>query len=865
MNNKDVSRYYHKNIESKWQREWKKLNLYKTSIHNASKPYYNLMMYPYPSAEGLHVGNVYAFVGSDIHGRFQQMQGFDVFEPIGFDSGGIHSENFAIKMGVHPRIMTKRNIANFTKQLQKIGNMFDWDHTVDAMNPDYYRWTQWIFVQLFKAGLAYNKNSAVTWCPSCKTTVSDEQTEIKNGVTVCERCQTPIERKQMKQWFFKITDYAQKLLDNTVKLNWTKKVISTQRNWIGKSEGINIKYKIEDSDQEIICFTTRPETNFGATFIVIAPEHHLVSKITALSEKNKVDAYIKKSLSKTELERIAEGQQKTGVFTGSYAINNLNGRKLPIWISDFVLASVGTGAVVGVPGHDIRDFQFAQSFNIPIIRVVVGNDGDRSAITVATQVQEDDGNMVNSEFLDGLEINQAKKTIIDYLERKGWGTRKVHYKLRDWNISRQRYWGPPIPMIYCDKCAQNNLSWFDTKEAKELNRKISDIRDVSGWYPVPDNSLPVLLPDINDYLPDGSGIAPLARHPEFYQVKCPHCGADAKRETDVSDTFMDSSWYFLRYPSTAGGDVDIKDSIKSPFDIDITKKWLPVDQYCGGAEHSVLHLMYSRFITMVLHDLGFLDFEEPFPNFYAHGLLIKDGAKMSKSKGNVVNPDEYIDQYGIDVLRLYLSFMGPYADGGDFRDNGIAGMQRFVQRIWINFHRWQGLDITDIKTIKILEQAKHLAIWKVTNGIRKFKYNTSIAALMELMNKLEEGSKKLAVSKTNNFSQIIDTFLLLLAPFAPHISEELWQLYKTSASIVSIHKQRWPIFNEEKMKSEYVTVIIQVNGKLRATIDVTEEVAQNEKKLIIESKRDEKILKYLKGQNIKREIVVLGKLVNFVI
>jgi len=866
MNNKDIPEYNHKSIELQWQEKWQKSGLYKTPIQNASKPYYNLMMYPYPSAEGLHVGNVYAFVGSDIHGRFQRMQGYDVFEPIGFDSGGIHSENFAIKMGVHPRIMTEKNIANFTKQLKKIGNMFDWDHSVDVMDPNYYRWTQWVFTQLFKAGLAYKKDSAVTWCPGCKTTISDEQTEIINEITVCERCKTPIERKQMKQWFFRITDYAQRLLDNTGKLNWTSKVINTQRNWIGRSEGINIIYEVENSNEKIICFTTRPDTNFGATFIVLAPEHPAIPRITAPSAKNKVDLYVKKSLSKTELERIAEGTKKTGVFTGSYVINKLNGLKLPIWVSDFVLGNVGTGAVVGVPGHDIRDFQFAQVFNIPITRVVVGKDGDKSAITKAEQVQESEGLMINSQFLDGLDIHKATQVIMDYLEEKGWGKRQIHYKLRDWNISRQRYWGPPIPMIYCEACAKNKKSWFNTEEAKYFNNKFSNLSEDYGWFPVPDELLPVLLPDINDYLPDGSGKAPLARHLEFYQTKCPYCGGKAIRETDVSDTFMDSSWYFLRYPSTAGGDIDAKVSNKAPFDTVITKKWLPVSQYCGGAEHSVLHLMYSRFITMVLHDLRYLDFEEPFPNFYAHGLLIKDGAKMSKSRGNVVNPDDYIEKYGTDVLRLYLSFMGPYGDGGDFRDSGIAGMQRFVKRIWRNFYQWQDLDVTDKSVYDQLERMMHISIWKVTRGIKNFKYNTSIAALMEFMNKLEENAPFYILSKTKNnkLANITETFLLLLAPLAPHISEQLWHLHKDSDSNSSVHLQSWPIYIEDKMKSQTTIIAIQINGKLRATIEVPTQIAMDKAKLISLSKKHKSVVKYLDGKKIIREIVIPLKLVNYV-
>jgi len=822
MDKNKKNTFNHQQIENKWQDKWQALGLYKTDLSQDKKPYFNLMMYPYPSAEGLHVGNMYAFTGSDIWGRFMRMQGFNVFEPIGVDSGGIHSENFAIKMGVHPKKMVKKNVANFKKQLHKIGNMFDWSHFIDVMQPEYYKWTQWIFTELFKAGLAEKKESLVTWCSACKTTLSDEQTEIKGDKTVCERCKHEVEKKKMKQWFFKITKYADKLLDNAKNLDWSDKVKIAQVNWIGRSEGIDISYKIEGSDKKVVCFTTRPDTNFGATFIVLAPENPLIDQITTKDNKLAVGAYIKQALNKSEQERIAEGKEKSGVFTGAYAINNLNGKKLPIWVSDFVLYHVGTGAVVGVPGHDKRDFEFATKFGIKVIRVVVASDGDESEITKVEQVQEEEGTMINSEFLNGMDIHKATVKVMDYLAKKGWGKKRTAYKLRDWCISRQRYWGPPIPMIKCDVC---------------------------GWVPVPKKDLPVLLPDIDDYLPDGSGKSPLARHPEFYKVKCPKCGKNAKRETDVSDTFLDSSWYFLRYPST-----ELK---TDPF----TKSsaWLPVHKYIGGAEHSVLHLMYSRFLTMALYDMGYLDFEEPFTSFYAHGLIIKDGAKMSKSKGNVVNPDEYISRYGADALRCYLMFLGPLSQGGDFRDTGMRGMKRWLDRVWrlcVKENKKGG------NKNKELLFVKNKAVKKATNGIKRYKYNTSIAAGMEYVNFLEK--------QIDLFEDDIKTLLLLLAPFAPHMTDELWSKlhgFKSDSWQLSnsIHIKDWPVWDKQYLIQDEVAIVVQINGKKRDVVLVASDEIKDKDKVITLVKQSDRVQTYLKNKKVKREVYVEGKLVNLVV
>jgi len=817
-------------IESKWRKFWEEKAIYKTDLKNAKKPFYNLMMYPYPSAEGLHVGNVYAFTGADIYGRFRRMQGYDVFEPIGFDSGGIHSENYAISVGVHPKIQIPKNVSAFRKQLHMIGNMFDWDHTVDVMQPDYYKWTQWLFTKMFKAGLAYKKRASVTWCPSCKTTLSDEQTVEEGGKRVCERCGTAVVKKELEQWFFRITKYAEKLLQNTYKLDWSQKVLLAQRNWIGKSEGIIIKYQIPNSNNQISVFTTRPDTNFGATFIVLAPEHKFVSNIInkASNDKRKeIENYIKISKSRSEMERISEGREKTGVFTGLYCINQLTGKKMPLWISDFVLGHVGTGAVVGVPGHDQRDFEFAQKFKLPIMRVVVGKDGDKSAITKVEQVQEEEGTIINSGFLNGLEIHKATVKIMDYLEEKGWGKRQIAYKLRDWCISRQRYWGPPIPMIYCPD---------------------------HNWQPVEEKNLPVLLPDTNDYLPaDAGGRSPLARIPAFVNTKCPLCGKPAVRETDVSDTFLDSSWYFLRYPSTRSAR-----SGQVPFDPEITKKWLPVSQYTGGAEHSVLHLLYSRFVTMALHDMGYLEFEEPFPHFYSHGLIIKDGAKMSKSRGNIVNPDTYIAKFGADALRAYLMFLGPFSQGGDFRDSGMIGMYKFLKRVY-------NLSLKSITNNKKmghnLQRLLHQTIKKVGQDYSNFKYNTAISALMILVNSWQDNLEEASL-------ELVKTVSLIMAPLTPHLAEELWSHFAKASrdkQLSSVHQQTWPKFDPKLITEDQITIVIQVNGKIRDKLIVgAHHDAPAKEEIITLAQKSERVLKFLAGKKVRKAIFIPGKLVNLV-
>lgn len=879
-----IVKYEPKSIEPKWQSKWQQKKLYQPRLDSAKlkashdaaskkeksveaklaskrttgEPFYNLMMFPYPSAEGLHVGGIYTFGGVDVYGRFKRMMGYEVFEPMGLDGFGIHSENHAIKTKTHPVDHAKRTEENFYRQLHATGNGYAWDNKVETYNPEYYRWTQWIFVQLFKSGLAYRKNSPVNFCPSCMTVLSDEQ--VIDGH--CERCDSVVEKKALEQWFFKITDYAERLLQNIEHLDWTEKVRIAQRNWIGKKEGINITYKVDGSKETITVFTTRPDTNFGATFIALAPEHPLALKITTKDRQKDVKAYIEKSLNKSEIERAAEGKEKTGAFTGAYAINQLTGYKMPIWISDFVLGGFGTGALVGVPGHDKRDFQFAQKFGIEIIRVVKGTDGDQSAVTSIEQVQEEAGEMINSGFLNGMNIHDATHKIMDYIESQEYGKREVTYHLRDWLISRQRYWGPPIPMIYCEDCAQNGKSWFTTSEGtrnKELGISSDVKRDMAGWYP--EENLPVELPYVEDFKPMGTGKAPLANYPEFYEVACPECGKKARRETDVSDTFLDSAWYFLRYlatdlqyipfPTNEKKAKEFADATKEEIEHAVTRQsWLPVTSYIGGAEHSVLHLLYARFVTMALHDMGYLDFEEPFSRFYAHGLIIKDGAKMSKSKGNVINPDEYIGKYGADTLRTYLLFLGPFNQGGDFRDTGIEGMHRFIKRIWTLFQD-QGKSSSEPSDEGI--RMMHETIKGVSDDLENLRFNTAIAKLMTWYNFL---AKQQSVSKVE-----LDTYLQLFAPFAPHMTEELWA---ELGNAFSIHKSVWPEYDPKYLVKDMLTVAVQVNGKLRATVEIAASDKDNKTLVEEQARSDADVARFLTAEP-KKIIYVSGKILNFVI
>jgi len=782
------SKYDHKLSEKKWQKKWQNAQVYTPNLEEPrSRRYYNLMMFPYPSAEGLHVGNMYAFTGADIHGRFMRMQNMEVFEPIGLDGFGIHSENYAIKIGKHPKNHAKDAEINFYTQLGSIGNGFAWDSRLETYDPNYYKWTQWLFTQAFKAGLAYKKKAQVNWCPSCKTVLADEQVENNK----CERCKHEVVRREMSSWFFKITKYADRLLENIEKIDWPEKIKIAQRQWIGRSEGAEVKFEIQNSKKQISVFTTKLHTLNGATFLVLSPE---VAKkhIDMVSESNLEDVskYIEKSLNRTEEERKKGEKQKTGVDMGFTALNPANSKSIPVYVADYVLSDVGTGAIMAVPEGDERDEAFAKKYKLPI------------------------------------ESSKTDKATLDRLLSEKVAEKQVNYHLRDWGISRQRYWGPPIPMINCEKC---------------------------GWVPVPTEDLPVALPDIDDFKPKGDGTSPLSNAPDDWKyVNCPECGEKAERELDVSDTFLDSSWYFLAYPN-----LDTKEykGNESPLNKEITKNWLPVDTYIGGAEHAVLHLLYARFITMMLHDLDFLDFEEPFPFFYSHGLIIKDGAKMSKSRGNVVNPEEYVEKYGADALRTYLMFLGPYDQGGDFSDSGIEGMRRFLDRVWSLFSTCQedGLSQTQSKEVKT---KLHKTIKRVTNDISKFRYNTAISAIMELVNKMREDTK--ALDKNS-----LEVLVKLLAPFAPHVAEELW--VETMGNEFTVHKSNWPEHKDELTIDSEVAVAVQVNGKLRATLMFELEDASDKSIVETKAKGNENVTRHLEGKKVKQAIFVPGKIINFVV
>ena len=816
-------------IEQKWQAHWQSEGTNSPDLAHGDNPFYALMMFPYPSAEGLHVGNLFAFTGNDIYGRFQRLQGHTTFEPIGYDAFGIHSENFAIKLGIHPSELIPRNIDNFRRQLQRAGLMVDWNHELSTTDPSYYKWTQWVFLQLYKQGLAYKKKAAVNWCPVDKTVLANEQ--VIAGA--CERCGAMVEQRFLEQWFFRITDYAGRLLANLDGLDWSESTKTAQRNWIGQSEGAEIVFPIQDvmlyggaamaiagasgevtaSALDVRVFTTRPDTIFGATYLVLSPEHPLVATITGDEQRDDVEAYVLHA-SKQDLITRKTVKEKTGVFTGAYATNPATGAAIPVWIADYVLMEYGTGAIMAVPGHDERDFGFAQKFDLPIVRVIAG-DGQHADTPLGNAAFTTSAgcHLVNSGRFNGLTVEEGKSTIVTELSAQHAATPVVNYRLHDWCISRQRYWGPPIPIVYCDAC---------------------------GTVPVPESQLPVLLPMIDDFRPDDSGVSPLARHAEWYHTACPQCGAKARRETDVSDTFLDSAWYFLRYPSSKRDDVAFSDAL--------TKKWLPVHSYIGGNEHAVLHLLYSRFVTMVLHDAGFINFEEPFTRFRAHGMIVREGAKMSKSKGNVVNPDLYIDEWGADSFRTYLMFLGPYEEGGDFRDKGISGVKRFLDRLWRS--------VQDARTDGALEadvQRKlHQTIKKVSEDIARLSYNTAIAAMMEYMNTMRSGERKPHVDEVRPLVQLV-------SPFAPHIAEELWSVLGNTKSVFD---SGWPTYDETLIVEDRITMAVQVNGKTRGTISVPQGTLQDA--AIAATMADPAIAKFVTGEP-RKIIFVAGRMLNLIV
>jgi leucyl-tRNA synthetase len=958
--------YDFKKIEKKWQKYWEDNHTYKFNKDNIDKKLYTLEMFSYPSGAKLHLGHWYNYGPSDTYARFKRMQGYEVFHPMGFDAFGLPAENYAIKTGIHPKDSTLKNIKTMEKQLKGIGATYDWDYEVITCNPDYYKWTQWLFLKLYEKGLAYKKEAPVNWCPSCNTVLANEQV-ISGG---CERCGTTVTRKKLSQWFFKITDYAEELLNDLNKLDWPEKTKIMQQNWIGRSEGAMVKFKVDNTDLSFEVFTTRVDTLYGCTYCVLAPENELVEKITTDEYKEVVKKYQEESAKISEIDRVSTVREKTGVFTGAYAINPINNKKVPIWISDYVIASYGTGAVMAVPAHDERDYEFAKKYNLPIIQViaqhypadpgneiregiemvrrntiivalkhpskdeylcldwkdhpwhtfVVGGIEEGETIEEATlrelkeetgykniviekvfdneihssfyaahkgvnryqvtkyvlarlidEQQEEldeeekvkhnlvwvskdkllefinlgnythlahliidgekpyveDGVLINSEEMNDKNNREAMKDIVSKLEKMDAGKFVVNYRLRDWLVSRQRYWGAPIPIIYCDKC---------------------------GVVPVPEKDLPVELPYNVDFKPDGK--SPLAKCDEFVNTICPICGRPAKREVDTLDTFVCSSWYFLRYP-------DAKNN-KEPWNKDLINKMLPVDKYIGGAEHACLHLLYSRFITKVLRDMGYLDFDEPFKSLVHQGIILgEDGEKMSKSKGNTVSPDDYIEKYGSDVFRTYLMFGFKYIEGGPWDGNGIKAISKFLER----FRRLIDISMdlikkdyeADTNKDKEIESIMHNAIKEITKDLDEFSFNTAISRIMEVVNALY---KYISDDKINTklLADLIETLVLLLAPFAPHMAEELWQQLGKENSIFNFS---YPVYDETKVIKDSFELVIQVNGKVRSKVNVSSNLSDDEIKEI--ALAQDNVKKYLEGKEIVKVIVIPKKLVNIVI
>jgi len=843
-------KYNPQKIEKKWQKKWQEIKLANVNLIKAKKPFYNLMMFPYPSGEGLHIGHAYSYSGADAYGRFKKMQGFDVFEPMGFDAFGIHAENYALKINQHPKFVVEKTTKNFRKQMDSLGIMFDWEKEVNTTTPQYYRWTQWIFLQLFKKGLVYKKEAPVNWCPSCKTVLADEQ--VIGGK--CERCDSVIIERELKQWFFKITQYADKLDKNLSQIDWSPKVKILQKNWIGKSEGAIINFYVPNLKKELGVFTSRPDTIFGATFIAIAPKNELTNILITQDKKEDFKKFLKRIL--TTPKEISQ-KEKLGFFTGSYAINPVNSEKIPIWVANYVLEHYGQGAIMGVPAHDQRDFEFAKKYSIDIKRVIV------KELSLEESKEdfcfEGEGYLKDSGPFSGMTSSQAKKSIIAWLEKNKFGKKFVAYKIRDWLISRQRYWGPPIPIIYCQSCWENLKSKFRTKNklqtpnSKFLLKEGIDYTIIDGVeyaiIPVPEKDLPVKLPFFENFRPTGTNKSPLANYPEFYQTKCPVCKNPAIRETDVTDNFLDSAWYYLAYlAKTENKNFEIQSSRFKK----LAKLWLPVHMYIGGAEHSVLHLLYTRFIMMVLYDLKIVPFEEPFEKFRAHGLITKDGAKMSKSRGNVVNPMDYIKKFGADALRLYLLFIGPYDQGGDFSDKGINGAVRFLRRLWdISYKKELPLKNDSLKLVN------SQTIKNVTSYYESLKFNVVISELMKFLNEIEKNPNK----------ESLIILLKLLAPICPHISEELYQYLKnksTNKKFKSIFQDGFPKFKLKDIKQKAALIIIQINGKLRAKLELPYDLPEQKVKEL--ALNLPKISSYISSpQMIKKVVFIKNKLINFVI
>ena len=790
-------------IEEKWEKKWEEDKLYKFDNKSDKKKLYCLEMFSYPSGAKLHLGHWYNYSVADTWARFKKMDGYNLFHPMGFDAFGLPAENYAIKTGIHPAISTDKNIETMEKQLRRIGGSWDWDYEIKTCKEDYYKWTQWMFLKLYEKGLAYKKEAPVNFCPSCNTVLANEQVIAGN----CERCGSTVIRKNMSQWFFKITDYAEELLNDLDKLDWPDRTKNLQRNWIGKSVGAYVDFKVDGTNEKFTVFTTRSDTLFGATYCVLAPELPLVDKITTKEQKEAVDKYKEEASKQSDIERTSTTKEKTGVFTGAYAINPVNGKKIPIWISDYVLSTYGTGAIMAVPAHDERDYEFAKKFNLEIIPVLEGGDLSKEAFV-------GDGLHINSDFLNGLNKEDALNKMNAYLEEKGYGKKTTTYKLRDWLVSRQRYWGAPIPIIYCEDC---------------------------GIVPVPEKDLPVKLPMDVEFTPDGE--SPLKKCNEFMNCTCPKCGKKAVREADTLDTFVCSSWYYLRYPDAHND--------KEPFNKELINKILPVDKYIGGVEHACMHLLYARFFTKALRDMGYLNFDEPFLSLVHQGTILgPDGEKMSKSKGNTVAPDPLVEEYGADVLRGYLMFGFNYIDGGPWTDDGIVAINKFYRKV----ERLTNAIKESDERILDIDKVLHNSLKVIREDLDKFQFNTSMAKIMEYTNILVK------YEKSSIPRYYIEQLLLMLAPFAPHITEELWA---SIGNKYSIHNENYPMYDEKYLVETEKEIAVQVNGKVRATITIN--IDDSEEVVKEKALKEDNVKRFTDDKEIVKIIVIKGKIVNIVV
>jgi leucyl-tRNA synthetase len=817
MNAAEEQRYKPSEIELAWQASWAASRLSEIDVERVARDrkFYNLVEFPYPSAEGLHVGHAYTYSGADTYGRYLRMRGREVFQPIGFDSFGIHSENYALRVGEHPRTLTERTITNYRRQLDSLGAAWDWSREIVTSDPSYYRWTQWLFVKLYGAGLAVRREAPVVWCPSCLTVLANEQLEGDR----CERCGTRVIQRTMLQWFLRITAYAEELLRDLDELDWPQSAKRAQREWIGRSEGVEIDFDVPDRKLRLRTFTTRPDTLFGVTFLVLPPEHPDVDVLaTGTGLEDEVRRYVDAALRErvaisARIGETAGTRSRRGAFTGSFAVHPATGERVPIYVTDYVVATYGTGGVMGVPAHDERDFEFAAANGLPVVEVIRPHDAPEAP---ASGPWAGEGVLIDSAEFSGLASELAREAVAEWLEGRGAGRRTVRYRLRDWLISRQRYWGPPIPIVYCDDC---------------------------GMVPVPEDDLPVVLPDVADFRPTGTGVSPLATAESFVHTACPSCGGFARRETDVSDTFLDSAWYFLRYPSS-----DVHDR---PWDPERTERMLPVDSYAGGPEHVMRHHLYARFVTRALHDLGLVPFMEPFPHLRLHGMLTKNGAKMSKSRGNVVNPDRYIADHGADVTRMHLLFIGPWDEGGDFSDAGIAGIERFLQRVWrlITKAHQPGPGGVDLRPLD-------RTIAGVAADLEEMRFNTAIASLMELVRwARREGT----IMSSKEWARVSGAIVLLLAPLAPHLAEELWSRI---GGEYSVHQQPWPAHDPRALVAEQVTLVIQVDGKTRDRIQVPAGIDRD--RALEQAISRENIRRHLKASKPKTVVFVPDRLINLV-